>query len=317
MANKKLPSGRKPGGRSAGSKMNRVAIKADATGVMISDLPAAEALIGVELFPVVQAGETRKAEIEQITALIPAGADGKDGAPGEAGPQGEKGEPGDVGPQGLQGEKGDKGNIGPAGSAGKDGANGSPGEKGDKGDAGPQGEIGPQGPKGDPGEGGNVTISPVKDNLLKQEGDGLKVLASHPIIPKVQPGSLSTVKSQMQRQSIGDGSFVLRSTLNMKNPLGRTSLGGVTIVTGIYPQNRYFYTNENREIVTVQVHAKAGSPTNSTIPVNIALLCSSEPVRAFDVHTGEEVESAEEGDVRIFISVHLTAGTTMSQNGFE
>lgn len=136
MANKKLPSGRKPGGRSAASKMNRVAIKADATGVMISDLPAAEVLAGAELIPVVQAGETRKADIEQITALIPAGADGKDGAPGEVGPQGEKGETGDVGPQGPQGEKGDKGDSGPAGPAGKDGADGTPGEKGDKGEPG-------------------------------------------------------------------------------------------------------------------------------------------------------------------------------------
>lgn len=148
MANKKLPSGRKSGGRSAASKMNRVAIKADATGVMISDLPAAEVLTGAELFPVVQAGETRKADIEQITALIPAGADGKDGSPGEVGPQGEKGETGDVGPQGPQGEKGDKGDIGPAGPAGKDGADGSPGEKGEKGDVGPQGEKGDKGDSG-------------------------------------------------------------------------------------------------------------------------------------------------------------------------
>ncbi|EPN2806506.1 hypothetical protein ACTWOG_004236 [Serratia marcescens] len=136
MANKKLPSGRKSGGRAAASKMNRVAISADATGVTISDLPAAETLLGAELFPVVQAGETRKADIKQITALIPAGADGKDGAPGEIGPQGEKGETGDVGPQGP---KGDQGDIGPAGPAGKDGADGAPGEKGEKGDTGDSG----------------------------------------------------------------------------------------------------------------------------------------------------------------------------------
>ena len=82
MANKKLPTGRKPGGRSAASKMNRVAIKADATGVMISDLPAAEVLTGDELFPVVQAGETRKAGIEQIAALIPTGPKGEKGDAG-------------------------------------------------------------------------------------------------------------------------------------------------------------------------------------------------------------------------------------------
>ena len=88
MANKKLPSGRQPVGRSAASKMNRVAIKSDASGIMISDLPVAEPLAGTELFPVVQMGETRKAGIENIAALIPAGADGKDGAPGEKGDTG-------------------------------------------------------------------------------------------------------------------------------------------------------------------------------------------------------------------------------------
>lgn len=85
MANKKLPSGRKSGGRSAVSKNNRVAINADATGVMISDLPAAEALTGMELIPVVQAGETRKAEVEKIATLIPSGPKGDKGDAGADG----------------------------------------------------------------------------------------------------------------------------------------------------------------------------------------------------------------------------------------
>ncbi|HGW3590623.1 TPA: hypothetical protein ACNH39_004122 [Serratia marcescens] len=97
----------------------------------LSKLPPVDMLTSAALIPVVQAGETCTAVIEQIAALIPAG---KDGAPGE------------VGPQGPQGEKGDKGDVGPAGPAGKDGADGSPGEKGEKGDA---GERGPQGEKGD------------------------------------------------------------------------------------------------------------------------------------------------------------------------
>ncbi len=317
MANKKLPSGRKSGGRSAASKMNRVAIKADATGVMISDLPAAEVLTGAELFPVVQAGETRKADIEQITVLIPAGADGKDGAPGEVGPQGEKGETGDVGPQGPQGEKGDKGDIGPAGPAGKDGADGSPGEKGEKGDAGPQGEVGPQGPKGDPGEGGDVTISPVKDNLLKQEGDGLKVLASHPIITKIYSTSYSTSKSAMVRQSMPDGAVVYRGTFSVKNPLGISRLNNVGIFTSFSQQSGYFYLGKDNEFVTVQVHAMPKTTTASTITADLALVFSAEPYRAFDVYSGEEQVSNEEGDAKISVSIRLVAGTTMGQNGFD
>lgn len=302
MANKKLPSGRKSGGRSAASKMNRVAIKADATGVMISDLPAAEVLTGAELFPVVQAGETRKADIEQITALIPAGTDGKDGAPGEVGPQG---------------EKGDKGDIGPTGPAGKDGADGSPGEKGEKGDVGPQGEIGPQGPKGDPGEGGNVTISPVKDNLLKQEGDGLKVLASHPIITKIYSTSYSTSKSAMVRQSMPDGAVVYRGTFSIKNPLGVSRLNNVGIFTSFSQQSGYFYLGKDNEFVTVQVHAMPKTTTASTITADLALVFSAEPYRAFDVYSGEEQVSNEEGDAKISVSIRLVAGTTMGQNGFD
>ncbi|CAI0869756.1 Collagen triple helix repeat (20 copies) [Serratia marcescens] len=302
MANKKLPSGRKSGGRSAASKMNRVAIKADATGVMISDLPAAEVLTGAELFPVVQAGETRKADIEQITALIPAGTDGKDGAPGEVGPQG---------------EKGDKGDIGPTGPAGKDGADGSPGEKGEKGDVGPQGEIGPQGPKGDPGEGGNVTISPVKDNLLKQEGDGLKVLASHPIITKIYSTSYSTSKSAMVRQSMPDGAVVYRGTFSIKNPLGISRLNNVGIFTSFSQQSGYFYLGKDNEFVTVQVHAMPKTTTASTITADLALVFSAEPYRAFDVYSGEEQVSNEEGDAKISVSIRLVAGTTMGQNGFD
>lgn len=76
MANKKLPGGRKSAGRVSTSAQKLVALKAGATGIAISELPAAEKLAGVERFPVVQDKETRGATVEQIKELIPVGESG-------------------------------------------------------------------------------------------------------------------------------------------------------------------------------------------------------------------------------------------------
>jgi hypothetical protein len=126
---------------------------------LISALPAAEVLTGEELFPVVQSGETRKAGVEQIAVLIPAGPKG------DAGPQGEKGD---------AGADGTKGDTGPAGPVGKDGMDGTPGDKGEKGDVGPQG---PAGEKGEPGKDGSedIKVDPSDRNILTNGGNGLLV----------------------------------------------------------------------------------------------------------------------------------------------
>lgn len=76
MANKKLPGGRKSAGRVSTSAQKLVALKAGATGIAISELPAAQKLTGVERFPLVQDKETRGATVEQIKELIPAGETG-------------------------------------------------------------------------------------------------------------------------------------------------------------------------------------------------------------------------------------------------
>ncbi|EIM8479588.1 collagen-like protein [Serratia marcescens] len=292
--------------------------ESSSSSIEISALPDAVELSGGDLIPLVQVvggkKETRKTKAEELEKFLPPGPPGQDGAQGEAGPKGEKG------------DKGDKGDIGPAGPAGKDGAVGSRGEKGEKGDvgpqgekgdAGPQGEIGPQGPKGDPGEGGNVTISPVKDNLLKQESDGLKVLASHPIIPKIYSTSYTTTKSAMARQSMPDGAVVYRGTFSVKNPLGISRLNNIGIFTSFSQQSGCFYLGKDNEFVTVQVHAMPKTTTASTITADLALVFSAEPYRAFDVYSGEEQVSPEEGDAKISVSIRLVAGTTMGQNGFD
>jgi hypothetical protein len=172
--------------------------------------------------------------------------------------------------------------------------------------------------KGEPGEGADITLSPAKDNLLKKEGDGLKVVASHPIIPKVYTASLTTSTSKMdQRFPLPDGAMIYRTKFSMKNPLGIKSLGGVGIFNSFYPQVRYFYLGEDGQLLTTQVYADSSSKTGTTITVDIVLIFSAKPVRAFDIYSGEEVVSSEEGDARIYVSIRLIAGTTMGQNGFD
>ncbi|WP_261114002.1 hypothetical protein [Serratia entomophila] len=171
--------------------------------------------------------------------------------------------------------------------------------------------------KGEPGEGADITVSPAKDNLLRKEGDGLKVLASHYIIPKVYSSSYSTSKSAMARQSMPDGATVYRGTFDIKNPLGIKSLNSVGIFTSLSPQSGYFYLGKDNEFVTIQVYATPKTTTASTITVNLALVFSADPYRAFDVYSGEEAVSSEAGDARISVSMRLIAGTTMGQNGFD
>lgn len=79
-----------------------------------------------------QTGATAK--IEELAALMGAGAQGPQG---EAGPQGPKGDTGDAGPQGA------------AGTPGADGEDGAQGAQGIQGIQGPQGVQGEQGPAGD------------------------------------------------------------------------------------------------------------------------------------------------------------------------
>ncbi|MGO3395309.1 MAG: hypothetical protein ACTINL_02290 [Serratia proteamaculans] len=325
MANKKLPSGRKSGGRSAASKMNRVAIKADVTGVMISDLPAAEVLTGAELFPVVQAGETRKADIEQITALIPAGADGKDGAPGEVGPQGEKGETGEVGPQGPQGEKGDKGDIGPAGPAGKDGADGSPGEKGEKGDvgpqgekgdAGPQGEIGPKGEKGEPGP-EELTLSPGSGqrNLLERQVDGYKVDAMRAIIPKFGPEYKTIFLSDLVK-TFPNGSVLYRMENKVINQLRYKSLGGLPIPVSVDTRLQQYFLDKEGNVITVQAMSTYDVLDRDFISVVTSVFMSAAPDKAFNLK--DDTPYPDTGELEKFsVYLYVLIGSTLKQNGID
>ena len=130
--------------------------------VKISALPEATLpLVGDELVPVVQGGETRRTTSGQFVGpqgvpgeTGPAGPQGVPGETGPAGPQGVSGETGPAGPQGLPGETGPTGPQGVPGETGPAGPQGVPGETGPTGPQGVPGETGPTGPQGVPGETG-------------------------------------------------------------------------------------------------------------------------------------------------------------------
>ena len=75
--------------------------------VRISQLPPASSVYDVDVFPIVQAGTTKKATISQLGVIT--------GPPGPEGPPGPQGDPGVQGEQGIQGIQGDPGPVGPAG----------------------------------------------------------------------------------------------------------------------------------------------------------------------------------------------------------
>lgn len=108
MANKKLPSK-----LDEVSKVTPISAavatslaKSDTTHVKFSEMQRVSALSGDEVFPLLQGGGNVAATINQIKALIPAGADGKDGVDGKDGAPGKDGVNGKDGADGKDGTDG-------------------------------------------------------------------------------------------------------------------------------------------------------------------------------------------------------------------
>ena len=96
----------------------------------ISEMTAASSLSGPELFAVVQSGANKKATIQLIADLIPAGPEGPQGPQGPTGNTGPQGDTGPQGQQGIQGIQGATGNTGPQGETGAQGQQGIQGVQG-------------------------------------------------------------------------------------------------------------------------------------------------------------------------------------------
>jgi len=119
----------------------------------ISLLPGASTLVGVEEFPIVQDGITKRATIDDIAGVIPAGATGPagpTGATGATGPTGATGAPGAAGATGATGPTGATGATGAPGATGATGAAGATGPTGATGATGAAGATGATGPTGPP-----------------------------------------------------------------------------------------------------------------------------------------------------------------------
>lgn len=338
MANKKLPGGRKSAGRVSTSPQKLVALKAGATGIAISELPAAEKLAGVERFPVVQDKETRGATVEQIKELIPVGESGASAYEvwSAAQPEGAdkseaaflayiEGKPGKDGENGADGLSAYQIWV----AAQEEGADTSEeayivfqaGRDGKDGDSAYQIWLnaGNVGSEDDFLEwlrvNASVEVDPLSTNLIKQNAAGLYANGAHPVIPKFASstlnGLLDTFKSML------DGTRVYTMSSSISNPLKISQLGGVSIQRYISVEPHYYFTNETGEYIPAQYFVTGADITASTIKVTVSVVMPSKPQRSWDLATLASVANADDGDLQCKVSIKVLAGTTLSQNGMS
>lgn len=338
MANKKLPGGRKSAGRVSTSAQKLVALKSGATGIAISELPAAQKLTGVERIPLVQDKETRGATVEQIKELIPAGETGASAYDLWAVAQ----------PEGA--DKSEAAFLAyMEGKPGKDGDNGADGQSAyqiwfeaqeEGADASEEAYIAFQ--AGKPGEDGasayqvwlnagnkgteedflewlkvtaSVELDPLKTNILKNNNDGLYVNGAHPIIPKMVSTTLNGLLDT--RTSLPDGTVLFTLTTNLTNPLKITQLGGVSLSMQFCFEPAYYYLDEQNAHVPFQIFPTDKKLTSSTVTLTFVALMAATPKRVFKLSDNTEVEVTDGADVPFKISVQMLIGTTLSQNGMS
>jgi hypothetical protein len=309
-------------------------------GVKISDLPPADRLLEDEVFPLVQNGETRKATLGQVRDLIPAGEEGASAYEIWL-DEGFEGTEADF----LDWLRGENGLDGKDGNPGQDGqsayqiwlAAGNEGSEQEflaslKGEAGTDGEPGREGKSayqvwlGAGHEGtendflawlqAQVTVDPLKTNLLQDHSAGLFVNGVHPIIPKFVSSSYNGLLDKFK--SLADGTRVYALTTNLSNPLGIASLGGVGIQRFILVEPQYIFTNENGEYIPAQYFISQTIISAAAIKTTVSVIMSHKPYKSWDLSTLEPVGTAENGAVlQCKLSLRLLVGTTPSQNGMS
>ncbi|MCE1916585.1 hypothetical protein [Enterobacter ludwigii] len=162
----------------------------------------------------------------------------------------------------------------------------------------------------------SVEVDPKKTNLVKNNADGLFVDGTHPIIPKFSSSTLNGMLDTFK--SMTDGTRIYTMAVDLKNPLGVSSLGGVGINRYIAAEPQYFFTDENGKYIPAQYFISAATISASTITTTISVIMSNKPYRSWELSTLEPVAVAEEGvPLQCKVLMRLLAGTTPSQNGMS
>ncbi|MBN6451315.1 prophage tail fiber N-terminal domain-containing protein [Escherichia coli] len=156
-------------------------------------------------------------------------------------------------------------------------------------------------------------ISTAATNLLKEQSESLLVDGTHPVIPKVVVSTLNSSLSSFK--SLPDGSRVYAMTLDVSNPIKKSSVGGVGIAVSAIVEPRYLYQNQSRQYIPAQYFVSSVSATASTITIKIQIVMPDIPYYALDMSTLGDAASADNGALPCVLLVKAFAGTTLRQNG--
>ncbi|EFH5537795.1 TPA: prophage tail fiber N-terminal domain-containing protein [Escherichia coli] len=156
-------------------------------------------------------------------------------------------------------------------------------------------------------------ISTAATNLLKEQSESLLVDGTHPVIPKVVVSTLNSSLGSFK--SLPDGSRVYAMTLDVSNPVKKSSVGGVGIAVSAIVEPRYLYQNQSRQYIPAQYFVSSVSATASTITIKIQIVMPDIPYYALDMSTLGDTASADNGALPCVLSVKVFAGTTLRQNG--
>ncbi|EFK5223335.1 hypothetical protein G6K26_000976 [Escherichia coli] len=157
------------------------------------------------------------------------------------------------------------------------------------------------------------SVSGDPKNLLKTQSGALFVDGAHSIIPKML---VSTMNSNLDSfKSLPDGSRVYTLKLDVSNPIGQSSVGGIGIAVSAMIEPRYLYQNQNRQYIPAQYFVGSVSANTRTITIGIQVVMPDKPYYALDMSTLKDIAGADDGPLPCVVVIKTLAGTTLRQNG--
>lgn len=164
--------------------------------------------------------------------------------------------------------------------------------------------------------GGEVTVSPSANNILKSNSDGLFVDGAHPIIPKMDAEILSG--NMVVEKTLTGGAVICKTTVDINNRLGVSQLSGVSIYSQCLLENKLVYLAEDGSIIDAYFYVSKTKNTASTITHTIRVVLAKIPSKVIDITDLSETEvQYENGNLPVKVVIKHLAGTTLSQNGMK
>nr|DAY66767.1 MAG TPA: hypothetical protein [Caudoviricetes sp.] len=164
--------------------------------------------------------------------------------------------------------------------------------------------------------GGEVTVSPSANNILKSNSDGLFVNGAHPIVPKMDAKTVSG--NMVVEKTLTGGAVICKTTVDVNNRLGVTQLSGVSIYSQCLLENKLVYLAADGGIIDAYFYVSGTKTTASTITHTIRVVLAKIPSKVIDITDLSETEvQYENSNLPVKIVIKHLAGTTLSQNGMK